>query len=150
MKTVVFLLGIAFGALFIWSGVGKLKDPISFVEAIRNFRLVGDPYAVVLALFIPWVELFAGIGVMWDKLRAGSAWVLALSLLGITLAIISAWARGLDISCGCFGGDETINYPIKIAQNLGLIGTAVFLWRAGLREVAKEAKTLDCLTHKDQ
>ena len=134
MKAIIFLLGIAIGALFIWSGVGKIKDPVSFAEAIRNYRIVGDPFAVVLALLITWVELFAGIGVMWEKWRAGSAAILAVSVLGFTAAIASAWIRGLDITCGCFAGEEMINYPVKIAQNLGLIVVSLLLLREGIRE----------------
>lgn len=123
----LFFASLAFGALFLWSGVMKVKDPVSFAEAIRNFRIVGDPVAPALAHFLPWLEVFAGIGVMWDRTRQGAAALLTLLLLGFTGAVVIAWIRGLDIACGCFGGEESMNYPVKVAQNLGLL-----LWGAGL------------------
>ncbi len=128
MKIFTFIAALAFGSLFLWSGVGKLKDPISFTEAIRNYRIIGDPWSAAAALFVPWLEIFAGCAVMWDRMRQGAAAVLTLLLLGFTLAIISAWVRGLDITCGCFGGEAPMNYPVKVAQNLGLIATGGWLW----------------------
>jgi hypothetical protein len=69
----VFLASLAFGALFLWSGIAKIKDPISFAEAIRNYRIVGDPIAPALAHFLPWLEVFAGFAVMWERMRQGAA-----------------------------------------------------------------------------
>ena len=127
-RWLVFFASLGFGALFLWSGVAKVKDPVSFAEAIRNFRLVGDPIAPALAHFIPWLEIFAGAAVMWDRTRQGASVVLTLLLLGLTGAVVIAWIRGLDIACGCFGGEESIDYPVKVAQNFGLIlwGVAIF------------------------
>ena len=128
MKVVLFLIALAFGALFLWSGVAKIKDPISFAEAVRNYRLIGDPFAATAALFLPWLEVFAGIGVMTDRFRKGSAAILTVSLTVFTVAIVIAWMRGLDIMCGCFGDETPMNYPVKVAQNLGLILVGAGLW----------------------
>lgn len=128
MKIFLFLVALAFGALFLWSGVAKIKDPVSFAEAVRNYRLIGDPFAAAAALFIPWLEVFAGIGVMTDKFRKGGAAILTVSLIAFTGAIVIAWLRGLDITCGCFGDETPMNYPVKVAQNLGLILAGTFLW----------------------
>lgn len=128
MKVMTFIFALAFGSLFLWSGVGKIKDPISFAEAVRNYRLIGDPWAAAAAHLIPWLEIFAGGAVMWDRMRQGAAALLTLLLFGFTLAIISAWIRGLDITCGCFGSEVPMNYPVKVAQNLGLIAFGFWLW----------------------
>ncbi len=128
MKALLFLIALAFGALFLWSGVAKIKDPVSFAEAVRNYRLIGDPFAAAAALFLPWLEVLAGIGVMTDSFRKGSAAILTVSLVTFTLAIGIAWMRGLDITCGCFGDETPINYPVKVAQNLGLIAVGGLLW----------------------
>lgn len=131
---ITFVLSLAFGALFIWSGIGKVKDPMSFADAIRNYRIVGDPIAPALAHFIPWLEIFAGLGTMIERTRQGAVALLTLLVLIFTLGIISAWLRGLDIACGCFGSEETMDYPVKVAQNLVLIAWGGFLWwRSGKR-----------------
>lgn len=123
----VFLASLAFGALFLWSGIAKIKDPISFAESIRNYRIVGDPIAPALAHFLPWLEVFASFAVMWERMRRGAAMLLTGMLVVFTLGILSAWMRGLDITCGCFGGEETINYPVKLAQNFGLIAAGIWI-----------------------
>lgn len=137
--TIVFVLSLAFGALFLWSGIGKVKDPISFADAIRNYRIVGDPIAPALAHFIPWLEIFAGLGIMLQRTRQGAAALLTLLLLVFTVGIISAWIRGLDIACGCFGSEEPMDYPAKIAQNLVLAAVGAWiLWEGRVRtEIAR-------------
>ncbi len=133
---IVLLASLAFGALFVWSGIAKVKNPISFAEAVRNFRIVGDPVAPALAHFLPWLEVFAGLGTMWERTRQGAVALLTLLLLGFTVAVASAWVRGLDISCGCFGSAEAMNYPVKIAQNLGLVAAGLWLWWAARRDAS--------------
>lgn len=132
MKWFGFLAQLLFGALFLWSGFLKVLDPLSFADAVRNFRIVGDPYAVLLAMWIPWVEIVAGVAVMFDRWKQAGATILVGALLSFTAAVISAWVRGLDISCGCFGEESAVNYPVKLLQNTLLIGWGILLlWRAG-------------------
>jgi putative oxidoreductase len=131
MKHFRFILRLTFGAVFIWSGIAKLKDPISFADAVRNFEIVNDPIAPALALLIPWVEVIAGIFTMAGKLWRGSVFTLFLSLVVFTIALAIAWTRGLDISCGCFGGSGAVNYPLMISRNVGLavMGWLIFKFR---------------------
>ncbi len=121
MKHLRIILRLGFGAIFIWSGIAKLKYPISFADAVRNFELVNDPLAPAAALLIPWIEIIAGIFTMSGKMWKGSVFTLLLSLLIFTFALAFAWARGLDISCGCFGGTGAVNFPLMVSRNLGLI-----------------------------
>jgi putative oxidoreductase len=133
-----FALRLLFGALFLYSGVVKLLDPITFADDVRNYRLVGDPIAPAMALFIPWLEVFAGIGIMLQRFARGSAFLLVAMLVAFTAAIGVSWARGLDITCGCFGSGEPVNYPVKILQNLALLALGIWLWwREELRSILR-------------
>jgi len=120
MKYFSSIVRLAFGAIFIWSGIAKLKDPLSFADAVRNFELVDDPIAPAAALLIPWIEVVAGVFAMSGKLWKGSVFTLLSSLFVFTIALSIAWFRGLDISCGCFGGSGAVNYPLMISRNVGL------------------------------
>ncbi len=69
-------------------------------------------------------------------------WVAVLSALlqvAFIIGIASAWARGLQIECGCFGGggfdaDATSKYPWEIARDTGLLLLSLWLvWRPRTR-----------------
>jgi putative oxidoreductase len=130
MRTALRILAILYGLFWLWSGVAKLKDPAGFSLAVRNFQLIGDPLVAMTALFIPALEIVCALAIIFKKAADGALAVIWMALLVFTVAIIISWARGLDISCGCFGtGDGSqVNYPIKIAQNLALLAVGGWLW----------------------
>ncbi|MGC3988693.1 MAG: MauE/DoxX family redox-associated membrane protein [Chthoniobacteraceae bacterium] len=97
------LLLFVVAVVFIVAGGLKAKDPAAFAEDIRNYRIVPWSANVVLALYLPWLEIAIGGGLLWRRTRGGGL-LLALGMLLVFLvAIASAWWRGLNISCGCFG-----------------------------------------------
>lgn len=118
---------------FLKAGYEKARDPIQFLFDIRSFHLLPDPWAALLALGLPWLELFCAAGVLVKKLRlyAGSVAVLAGSLAVFIAAIAWSWHRGLDVSCGCFGKtDFTMTYTQHLLLNTTLLGMALWLlWR---------------------
>ncbi len=129
MKNVIWtIVALLFGALFIWSGVAKLKDPISFADNVRNFQVIGDPIAPAVALFLPWVEVFAGIALMSGRFAKGGAFIITGLMVFFTLLMGISWIRGLDITCGCFGDNDIVNYPVKMTQNIILLAIGFFLW----------------------
>jgi len=127
-NTIWTIVALLFGALFIWSGVAKLKDPITFADNVRNFQVIGDPFAPAVALFLPWVEVFAGIALMSGRFAKGGAFILMGLMVVFTLLIGISWIRGLDITCGCFGDDDIVNYPVKMTQNIILLVIGFALW----------------------
>src|SRR4029078_12888425 len=63
---------------------------------------------------------------------AYSAVVAGLFFLAFIIGISSAWARGLEINCGCFGNgsvpaDPQRQYAIAIAGDIGLLLCSVWL-----------------------
>jgi hypothetical protein len=98
-----------FAALFTFAAIPKLADPAAFARDIEGFRLL-PPLAVYLAaLALPWMELLIAVVLLAvPRLRLG-AWTFTVAFLAIfTVALGSAAARGLDIRCGCFGGNEAV------------------------------------------
>ncbi len=120
-------LRILFGSLFLWSGIAKIKQPLAFADAVRNFDLVGDPLAPALAILIPCLEITAGLFALLGLFWRGAVAILTASLLLFSAALVVAWGRGLDVSCGCFGGGGAINYPLALGRNALLIATGLFL-----------------------
>ncbi len=129
MQTAASILRILYGLVWLWAGVAKFKDPTAFSLAIRNFDLIGDPWVAAAALFLPPLECVAAFAVIFRRGAAGGLAILWGALLVFTVAIAVSWARGLDIECGCFGlSGSTVNYPLKLAQNFGLLAVGGWLW----------------------
>ena len=62
----------------------------------------------------------------------GTSVVSALLFVAFIIGISSAWARGLSIDCGCFGGggeipDAAAKYPGEIARDVGLLALSLWL-----------------------
>jgi putative oxidoreductase len=135
MKILRFLLLLIFGGVFIYAGTMKAWRPMDFLEDVRSFALLPDPYAAILALFLPWVEIFGGIAVITGLGRKGGLLVLNASLVIFLAAILIAWSRGTDIRCGCFGGSgaATSNYVELIVRDVVLLVLGGYLWVSNLK-----------------
>ena len=80
---------------------------------------------------MPWLEVLAGLGVLFKKLYSGSLLVLSLLLVLFVIALAQGWFRGLDVTCGCFGSAEQenqTNYAWLILRDLVLLLIAATLW----------------------
>lgn len=123
------ILHLVFGGVFVYAGRAKAKEPIAFLDDIRSFEMLPDPYAAMLAMFLPWLEIFAGLAVISWVFRRGGLLLLNVSLLIFLGAIGIAWYRGIDIRCGCFGssGGATSNYIELIIRDLVLLALGLWL-----------------------
>lgn len=132
------LLHFFFGGVFVYAGLLKVADPMSFLDDIRSFDLLGDPWAAWLAMGLPWLEILAGLAVMSGFLRPGGMLILNGSLVVFLIAICLAWWRGIDIRCGCFGhSDATSSYRDLILRDvLLLLAGIVLAWHGKPRAQA--------------
>ncbi len=90
--------------IFIYSGLMKLMAPQRFAEVISGFGLL--PHAVIFpaALFLPILEVAAGVGLVFS-LRGSLAAITAMLSLFIGVLVYGIHL-GLDIDCGCFGPED--------------------------------------------
>lgn len=96
---------ILLGTIFIYAAVGKIADPAGFAIAIANYQMLPPAWVNPMALFLPWLELVCGIGLITGVCRHGSTLLVALMLAVFTAALVASAYRGLDIHCGCFSTD---------------------------------------------
>ena len=122
-------LCFGFGAAFVFAGFVKARAPQLFLVAIRGFRVLPDPFAAWLALGLPWLEIFCGLAVVSGWLRRGGLLLLNACLMAFLVAIAVAWARGLDIECGCFGGTFKSGVRTELAIDLVLLAIGLWLGR---------------------
>ena len=121
---------IGLAAVWLVSGGLKALDPDQTYVAVRAYDVLPGPAVALVAGVLPWLEialgalLLAGLGV-----RAVAALSAAL-LLVFVAGVVQAWARGLSIDCGCFGGGGAVA-PGQTAYGRELLRDTGFLLLAG-------------------
>jgi uncharacterized membrane protein YphA (DoxX/SURF4 family) len=126
-KVILLVMRLVIAGLFIYAGAIKAWDTQQFALDVRNFQLTSWDVSVVIATYLPWLEIIAGLALIAKRLYLGALAAIAGMTVVFLGAIGSAWHRGLDISCGCFGREaNATNFPLHIAGNLAvLIGLAI-------------------------
>jgi hypothetical protein len=122
------IVGVIAGGIFVYAGVVKVLDPVQFGLDIDNFKMLPWFLSVRLAFYLPWLEIFCGLTLIFRVLHRGGLLILNLLVLVFIGATIAAKARGLDITCGCFGH---ASQHWSFAQHMA-IDLAIFVALAGL------------------
>jgi uncharacterized membrane protein YphA (DoxX/SURF4 family) len=102
-RNVLLIFRLIVGGVFIWAGISKIADPLSFAQNVRNYQLVGPALSFLTAIFLPWVELIAGMWIIIGIYPRSSALLISCLLMFFILLVLITMARGLDVDCGCFG-----------------------------------------------
>ena len=126
------VLRLVVAGTFIMAALPKIQDPVAFTAAIQGFQVINGTLAQWIAIFLPWFELVIGVGLLVPALRRASGLGIAILLFSFIGLHASAWTRGLDVACGCFGTEmePTTDYRLLILRNLLLlIATVWLIWR---------------------
>jgi uncharacterized membrane protein YphA (DoxX/SURF4 family) len=114
------------GGLFLLTGIAKIIGLERFVEEVRKYDLLPLAATNPVAYFVPWLEVAAGGLLVFGLWRREARIIIAAMLVVFTVAKVYAYARGLNIECGCGGGLVFLKYifdlPQGILTNLGLLG----------------------------
>jgi Methylamine utilisation protein MauE len=106
----------------------SLANPAEFASDIDNFKILPWSVSVALAFYLPWLEIFCALGLVFRFCYRGALSILSASIVLFTLAIIAAKVRGLDITCGCFGhASQHWSFPSHLATNLAILGALTAL-----------------------
>jgi uncharacterized membrane protein YphA (DoxX/SURF4 family) len=122
------------GGVWIWAGALKLGDAYQSVEAVRAYDLLPEALVEPVGYLLPVLEVVVGAALVLGVLTRGAAVLSAVLFVAFIIGIASAWARGLQIDCGCFGGggydpDAEAAYPWEIARDVALLAASLFLVR---------------------
>jgi uncharacterized membrane protein YphA (DoxX/SURF4 family) len=119
-----------------WAALAKISDPDAAVRAVRAYQLLPEALVRPVAWGLPFAELALAV-LLAAGLATRLAAIASAVLLGLFMvAITAAWARGLQIDCGCFGGGgpatgvAASDYVLELVRDAGLLVVAVLLaWR---------------------
>jgi uncharacterized membrane protein YphA (DoxX/SURF4 family) len=127
------VVAVIIGGLFIYAGVIKVLDPVGFAGDIDNYKTLPWPIGVRLAFYLPWLEILCGLALITRYLYRGGVFILTVLMTVFIFATMVAKARGLDISCGCFGhASQYLSFAWHLALDFLLLGGLIFLWRTPL------------------
>lgn len=124
-------LGLA--AVWLYAGASKVGDLAAAGRAVNAYRILPYDVAMALGAALPFVELALGVLLLAGLATRLAAGISAILLAGFVAGIISAWARGLAIDCGCFGGGGDLaagqdpRYGRELLRDLGFLALAGIL-----------------------
>jgi uncharacterized membrane protein YphA (DoxX/SURF4 family) len=127
------------GGVWIVAGALKVTDLDASVRAVRAYRLLPETAAQLLGAGLPFVEIVLGVLLVVGLGVRVAGIASAVLMAAFVVGIASAWARGLQIDCGCFGSGGTLaagaspTYGTELARDVGLTAVAVLVavWPSG-------------------
>lgn len=126
------------------SSLVHARNPYAFLSSIYAYEIVGPRAGLLIAFLLPAVLGVSGVGLLSGKLARGGYLCTLASLLLFAVAQVSAWARGIAISCGCFGADDSS--PI----GFGSLGLLTFLIGTALLGLSLQRPRNTALSHSAQ
>lgn len=129
----VLRLGLA--AVALAAGFPKITDIPASTRAVRAYDILPESLVPTVGIVLPMVEIILGVLLLLGLFTRFAAIAFGGLMVVFILGIASAWARGLTIDCGCFGGGGAIEpdqtqYPLEILRDLAfLAAAAVLAWR---------------------
>jgi uncharacterized membrane protein YphA (DoxX/SURF4 family) len=145
-------LALLLGGVFVFASHDKIWWPERFARILYHYQVIG-PSAVLppllpnlFAVSLPWVELLAGLALIFGLWRREASLLTGLLLVVFIAAVGSTLWRGIDIeNCGCFSLDaHGRSAGLKlILQDLGLLVAALILAFVPSRAVALDKPERD-------
>jgi uncharacterized membrane protein YphA (DoxX/SURF4 family) len=121
------------GVVLIWAGASKVGHPLTAQRAVQAYEIFPDAVANTIGLALPFLEIVLGVLLVLGLFTRPVAIVSTLLMVAFIVGIAQAWARGLTIDCGCFGGGGVIGakdtkYPQEIARDASFALAGAWLW----------------------
>jgi uncharacterized membrane protein YphA (DoxX/SURF4 family) len=124
---------LVLGGVLLLAGALKIGNLQKSAMAVRAYELLPVSLANFLGYALPWVEIGVGLLLITGAAVRISGLIGAITMLAFIIAISQAWARGLSIDCGCFGGGGAIDpedtkYLSEIIRDLCLFILGIYLY----------------------
>lgn len=105
------------GGVMLYAGLTKATNIPETQQATRAYQLLPYDLANAWGAMMPFVEIVVGLLLILGLMTRLSAVIATLLMIAFIIGIASAWARGIKIDCGCFGGGGATADP-KYFQEL--------------------------------
>ena len=120
------------GVVWVVAGALKLPHPEQSVTAVRAYQVLPLSLTGPVGHVLPMLEVVVGGCLLLGLLTRPAAVVSALLQVAFIAGLVSVWARGISIDCGCFGSGgpdphAIDRYPWEIARDVGLLLLSLWL-----------------------
>ena len=127
------LARLILGGVLLTAGGLKIGNLQKSAMSVRAYELLPTDLANFFGYVLPWIEIGMGLLLIVGAVVSIMGLLGALIMLAFVVAIAQAWARGLSIDCGCFGGGGEIDpgetkYLSTILRDLGFFLLGVYLY----------------------
>ena len=129
----IYIVRLVLGVVFIYASYDKILDPSKFARDISNYHIVPFGLENTVAIVLPWLELFLGIGIVLGIYIDGNTLLSAFLLLLFNFLIFQAMVRGFNIECGCGLKEGELVGWRKLIENFTLFGGACLILLAKKR-----------------
>jgi uncharacterized membrane protein YphA (DoxX/SURF4 family) len=128
------LARLILGGVLFAAGLLKYQHLDKSQMAVRAYELLPISVANFLGITLPFLEIAVGLLLVVGAATRIAATIGGLLMLIFIIGISQAWARGLSIDCGCFGGGGQVapgatNYLPEILRDTALALIAIYLFR---------------------
>ena len=130
------LARLVVGGVWLVAGIVKFPDPAGNVRQVRAFDILPEAVVPTVGHLLPTLEIVVGALLVLGLFTRVVGVVSALMQLAFIIGIASAWARGIEIRCGCFGGgsgydpDYAKHYSLDLLRDTTLMLLSLWLaWR---------------------
>lgn len=127
------LARLTLGGVLLLAGYLKLDELDKSQMAVRAYEMLPISLANLIGIVLPFAEIFMGILLILGAGTRVIGLMSALLMLVFVVGISQAWARGLSIDCGCFGGGGKVepgeeNYLTPLMRDAGLAALGIYLF----------------------
>ncbi|HET9599188.1 MAG TPA: MauE/DoxX family redox-associated membrane protein [Anaeromyxobacteraceae bacterium] len=130
MRAIPLVCRLALGAIFLYAAATKVPDMAAFAQDVANYRLLPGAAVPWTASAVVGIEVVVGLALVAGLFTRAAALVAGGMLLAFIAGLSQALLRGIDLRCGCFGGDDAATWW-TVLRDLGMLAPAVVLlaWR---------------------
>jgi putative oxidoreductase len=127
-RGIVLLARLALGAIFLYAAATKVPDMAAFAKDVANYRLLPAALVPFVAAVVVGIEIVVGLALVTGLWARAAALVAAGMLMVFVAGLSQALLRGIDLRCGCFGGDDAADWWTVLRDLAMLVPALVVLF----------------------
>jgi len=134
LRWIIRLLRVALGGVFVYAAWTKLSQPWElFAMGVDSYQVLPLKWVELVARTLPWLELAVGALLIVGRCMRLAGSVTSVLLIVFFTLMVRAYAKGMEINCGCFGPGEMVSWRTLLRDGSLLAGSLLVTSMAFLR-----------------